>query len=117
MNIHFVALRRRNNFLQRVLNAVNSVGYRIERDDRLFMYTNLCLESIDIYHLCNDLGCEVILQPLSSDEHVALSNLPNVVTAHARNHPDDANLLIDNDGISKRGRAIIIPSYSSKFRG
>lgn len=117
MNIHFVALRNRTNFLTRILNATNSVKYRVGNGDRLFIYTNLCLSSVDLAHLRDTLCCELYLQPLAADEDVALSTLPDVVTAHARQYPDDANVLIDNDGICKRSHVVIVPSYSSKFGG
>lgn len=117
MNIHFVALRKRNNFLHRLLSAVNSVGYRLRFDDHVYVYTNLCLTSADILALQSELRCNVYLQPLSSDEDVALRNLPDVVLLNARCHPDDANVLIDNDGVCKRGHVVVIPSYSSQFRG
>lgn len=115
MNIHFVALRRRNNFSYRILNALNALGYRLDIDDHLFVYTNMCLESSDIVALRDDLRCHVYIQPLSSDEGVALLNLPDIVIRNAREYPDDSNVLIDNDGICKRGHVIVVPSYSSNF--
>lgn len=117
MNIHFVALRKRNGYFCRILSAANSVGYRIGTGDRVFIYTNLCLDSADIASLRDALGCELYLQPLSADESAALLALPDVVTNNAHAYPDDANMLIDNDGVRKRGRVTIIPSYSSKFGG
>lgn len=117
MNIHFVALRRRNNFLQRLLDAANSVTYRLGADDRVFVYSNLCLDSRDLTVLRSDLNCEVYVQPLSVDESVALNALPDLVVGNARMYPLDANMLIDNDGICKRGRVTIIPAYSSSFKG
>lgn len=116
MNIHFVALRRRNNFHQRILSAANAVSYRIGPDDHIYIYSNLCLNSRDLTVLRTELRCEVYLQPLSSDEDVALRALPDVVTLNAKAHPDDANMLVDNDGICKRGHVTIIPAYSSSFK-
>lgn len=115
MNIHFVALRRRNNFLHRLLTAAAGVSYRIDAEDKVFVYSNLCFDSRDLSLLRSELGCEVFLQPVSSDETVALAQLPDLVTANARKHSDDANMLVDNDGICKRGHVTIIPAYSSSF--
>lgn len=117
MNIHFVVLRNRKDLLQRILSATASVRYRVGKGDRLFVYTNLCLSSFDLSRLRDDLECELYLQPLASDEGIALSNLPDIVTAHAREYSCDANILIDNDGICKHSRVVIIPAYSSNFRG
>lgn len=116
MNIHFVALRRRNNFYQRLLGAANAVGYRIFFDDKLYVYSNLCLDSRDLTMLRNELGCEVYLQPLSATEDAALRMLPELVVANAKANPDEANMLVDNDGICKKGHVTIIPAYSSSFK-
>lgn len=116
MNIHLVVLRRRSHLHQRLLAAANAVSYNIRPDDHIFIYSNLCLDSRDLIILRTELQCEVLLQPLSADEDVALTNLVDVVTANTRLYPNDANMLIDNDGICKRGRAIIIPAYASSFK-
>lgn len=116
MNIHFVALRRRNNFYQRLLIATRAVSYTISRDDKIYVYTNLCLDSRDLVVLRAEFGCEVYLQPLSCDQDVALSQLPALVTANVKASPNDANVLIDNDGICKRGHVVIIPAYASSFK-
>lgn len=116
MNIHFVALRRRDNFQQRLLAAANSVSYRIGTSDRIFVYSNLCLDSRDIGLLRSEFGCEVHLQPLSANEDIALSSLSDVVTANARFYANEANMLVDNDGICKRNRVTVIPAYASRFK-
>lgn len=116
MNIHFVALRRRNNFYLRLLTAANSVDYRIGPGDRIFIYSNLCLDSRDLAILRAELQCDVYLQPLTSDEESALRALPDIVTYNAASYPEDANMLVDNDGICKRGHITIIPAYASSFK-
>lgn len=116
MIIHFVALRRRNNFYQRLLAAANAVAYRFDADDKIYVYSNLCLDSRDLTLLRSEIGCEVYLQPLSADEDLALSALPDLIIGNVKAHPCDANLLIDNDGMCKRGHVTIIPAYSSSFK-
>lgn len=116
MNIHFVALRKRNNFHQRLLSAVNAVSYRITPDDHLYVYSNLCIDSRDLMLLRTELDCEIHLQPVSADEKLALKQLTGLVTANAKGHPTEANLLIDNDGICKRGHVVVIPAYASSFK-
>lgn len=116
MNVHFVLLFKRVDSASLIRAAVNSVGYRLNADDRVYIYTNLCLDARDISMLRSDLCCDIYLQPLPHDSHAALSILPDIVTGKAKDYPNDANLLIDAYGKFKRSRTMIIPSIASTLQ-
>ena len=117
MNIHLVALLRRTDFAVNVKSAVAAVGYRINPDDRVYLYTNLCLDTRDLSVVRSELACDIYLQPLPCNHQDALAVLPDLVTSNAALHADDANLLIDGIGLCRTSRTRIIPSISSAMKG
>lgn len=116
MNIHVVLLNKRVDLYTTVSSAAAALGYKIISDDHICVYTNLCVDSRDLSLLRTQFTCEVVLQPLSADDGIALSTLPDVVASNARKYPDDANMLVDANGKCKRARTTIIPSVSSAYR-
>lgn len=117
MNVHFVLMFKRVDASSLIRAAANAVGYRLLPTDRVYVYTNFCLDTSDLSNLHRELGCEVYLQPLPCRDNDAIAVLPDIVTRHAYEYPNDANLLVDASGKCKRSHTMIIPSISSSLKG